>query len=158
MVFLLILFPLVCLLHSFCLPLQGTKTMWQLTLLPALASINLRADTACTHWRSTGRSSFSRPNKFFSKSHWNNSLVDTFFVCVQRIKHVQHYTCLKKKRMVNSVYNARLLIPVKYCTPQILSCTGTHTTWCRWHHPWCLFIARVFLVQSYGTLYSRGLT
>lgn len=115
----LFLFPLVCLLHSFCLPLQGTKTMWQLTLLPALASINLRADTTCTHWRSTGRSSFSRPNKFFSKSHWNNlcqslmtvtchhsdglrkswnlptaSLVDTFFVSIQRIKNVQHYTRL----------------------------------------------------------------
>lgn len=45
-------------LHVFHLPPQGTKTMWQLTLLPTLANISLRADTTCTHWRLTGKCSF----------------------------------------------------------------------------------------------------
>lgn len=59
------------LFRVFCLPLQGTKTMWQSTLLPTLASINLRANTACTHWRLTGRCSFSHPQfSVFPKSHW----------------------------------------------------------------------------------------
>lgn len=43
------------LLYVFHLPLQGTKTMWLLTLLPTLASIHLTADTTSIHWRSTGR-------------------------------------------------------------------------------------------------------
>lgn len=41
-------------------------------------------------------------------------------------------------------------------TQQMLSCT--ETIWCRWHHHWCLFIARVFLVRGYGALYSCALT
>lgn len=55
--------------HVFYLPPQGTKTMWQLTLLPTLASINLTADTASTHWRSTGRSSFSRQQTATERSY-----------------------------------------------------------------------------------------
>lgn len=68
---LFMLFLLLLVSRSSCSS-QGTKTMWQLTLLPTLASINSRADTACTHWRLTGRCSFSAWNKFSLKSVYNS--------------------------------------------------------------------------------------